>query len=144
MEKQTYLIRDNRIRQSCIEAIQNLPTNTDRPLQIIIQEDTRSLAQNRMLWACLRDVSQQVVWYGKKLDSDSWKNIFSASLKGQETVPGINGGFVVLGQSTSKMRVSEMRDLIELIHAFGIEHNVRFSDESARAREWANRSGSAA
>ncbi|POU43925.1 hypothetical protein C3374_22630 [Pantoea sp. PSNIH4] len=144
MEKQTYLIRDNRIRQNCIEAIQNLPTNTDRPLQIIIQEDTRSLAQNRMLWACLRDVSQQVVWYGKKLDSDSWKNIFSASLKGQETVPGINGGFVVLGQSTSKMRVSEMRDLIELIHAFGIEHNVRFSDESARAREWANRFGSAA
>lgn len=144
MEKQTYLIRDNRIRQSCIEAIQNLPTNTDRPLQIIIQEDTRSLAQNRMLWACLRDVSQQVVWYGKKLDSDSWKNIFSASLKGQETVPGINGGFVVLGQSTSKMRVSEMRDLIELIHAFGAGHNVRFSDESARAREWANRFGSAA
>ncbi|WP_333896614.1 recombination protein NinB [Mixta calida] len=144
MEKQTFLIRDNRIRQNCIEAIQNLPTNTDRPLQIIIQEDTRSLAQNRMLWACLRDVSQQVVWYGKKLDSDSWKNIFSASLKGQETVPGINGGFVVLGQSTSKMRVSEMRDLIELIHAFGIEHNVRFSDESARAREWANRFGSAA
>lgn len=144
MEKQTYLIRDNRIRQNCIEAIQNLPTNTDRPLQIIIQEDTRSLAQNRMLWACLRDVSQQVVWYGKRLDSDSWKNIFSASLKGQETVPGINGGFVVLGQSTSKMRVSEMRDLIELIHAFGIEHNVRFSDESARAREWANRFGSAA
>jgi len=144
MEKQTYLIRDNRIRQNCIEAIQNLPANTDRPLQIIIQEDTRSLAQNRMLWACLRDVSQQVMWYGRKLDSDSWKNIFSASLKGQETVPGINGGFVVLGQSTSKMRVSEMRYLIELIHAFGAGHNVRFSDESARAREWANRFGSAA
>lgn len=144
MEKQTYLIRDNRIRQNCIEAIQNLPANTDRPLQIIIQEDTRSLAQNRMLWACLRDVSQQVVWYGKKLDSDSWKNIFSASLKGQETVPGINGGFVVLGQSTSKMRVSEMRDLITLIHAFGAEHNVKFSDESARAAEWASRFGRAA
>lgn len=144
MEKQTYLIIDNRIRQNCIEAIQNLPTNTDRPLQIIIQEDTRSLAQNRMLWACLRDVSQQVVWYGKKLDSDSWKNIFSASLKGQQTVPGINGGFVVLGQSTSKMRVSEMRDLITLIHAFGAEHNVKFSDESARAAEWASRFGRAA
>ena len=144
MERQTYLIRDNRIRQNCIEAIQNLPTNTDRPLQIIIQEDTRSLAQNRMLWACLRDVSQQVVWYGKKLDSDSWKNIFSASLKGQETVPGINGGFVVLGQSSSKMRVSEMRDLITLIHAFGAEQNVKFSDESARAAEWAGRFGSAA
>jgi hypothetical protein len=97
-----------------------------------------------MLWACLHDVSSQVVWYGRKLDSESWKHIFSAGLKGQETVPGINGGFVVLGQSTSKMRVSEMRDLITLIHAFGAEQSVRFSDESARAAEWAGRFGSTA
>lgn len=144
MEKQTYLLRNSSVRQNCIEAIKQLPTDSDRPLQITIQEDTRSLAQNRMLWACLHDVSSQVVWYGKKLDSESWKHIFSASLKGQETVPGINGGFVILGQSTSKMRVSEMRDLITIIHAFGAEQNVRFSDESARAAEWANRFGRAA
>ncbi|MBA4822452.1 recombination protein NinB [Pantoea ananatis] len=144
MEKMTFLLRNSSIRQNCITAIQQLPTDTDKPLQVTIQEDTRSLAQNRMLWACLHDVSSQVVWYGKKLDSESWKHIFSASLKGQETVPGINGGFVVLGQSTSKMRVSEMRDLITLIHAFGAEHGVRFSDESAQAAEWANRYGSAA
>ncbi|WP_033750821.1 recombination protein NinB [Pantoea sp. NGS-ED-1003] len=144
MEKTTFLLRDDRIRRNCIEAIQQLPADTDRPLQITIQEDTRSLAQNRMLWSCLHDISQQVVWYGRKMDSESWKHVFSAALKQQETVPGINGGFVVLGQSTSKMRVSEMRDLITIIHAFGAEQNVRFSDESARAAEWANRFGRAA
>lgn len=144
METQRYLLRNSSIQQNCISAIQQLPTDTNKPLQVTIQEDTRSLAQNRMLWACLHDVASQVVWYGKKLDSESWKHIFSASLKGQETVPGINGGFVVLGQSTSKMRVSEMRDLITLIHAFGAEHGVRFSDESAQAAEWAKRFGSAA
>jgi len=142
MEKQTYLLRNNSVRQNCISAIQQLPANPDKPLQVTIQEDTRSLAQNRMLWACLHDVSSQVVWYGRKLNPECWKHIFSASLKGQETVPGINGGFVVLGKSTSKMRVSEMRDLITLIHAFGAEQNVRFSDESARAAEWAGRFGS--
>ncbi|WP_033748089.1 recombination protein NinB [Pantoea sp. NGS-ED-1003] len=144
MEKQTYLLRNSSLKQNCITAIQHLPTNPDRPLQITIQEDTRSLAQNRMLWACLHDISQQVVWYGRKMDAESWKHVFSAALKQQETVPGINGGFVVLGQSTSKMRVSEMRDLITIIHAFGAEQNVRFSDESARAAEWANRFGRAA
>ncbi len=144
MEKQTYLLRDSNIRRNCIEAIQQLPASPDRPLQITIQEDTRSLAQNRMLWACLHDVSQQVTWYGRKLDSECWKHVFSAALKQQETVPGINGGFVVLGHSTSKMRVSEMRDLITIIHAFGAEHNVRFSDESARAAEWSNRFGATA
>lgn len=144
MEKQTYLLRNSSVKQNCITTIQQLPTDSARPLQITIQEDTRSLAQNRMLWACLHDVSQQVVWYGRKMDAESWKHVFSAALKQQETVPGINGGFVVLGQSTSKMRVSEMRDLITIIHAFGAEHNVRFSDESARAAEWAQRFGRAA
>lgn len=144
METQRYLLRNSNVRQHCISVIQQLPTDTDKPLQVTIQEDTRSLAQNRMLWACLHDVSSQVVWFGRKLDSESWKHVFSAALKKQETVPGIDGGFVVLGQSTSKMRVGEMRDLITIIHAFGAEHNVRFSDESARAAEWANRFGSAA
>jgi len=144
MEKATFLLRSDNIRQNCISTIQQLPASSDKPLQVTIQEDTRSLAQNRMLWACLHDVSSQVVWYGRKLNPECWKHIFTASLKGQETVPGINGGFVVLGQSTSKMRVSEMRDLITIIHAFGAEQNVRFSDESARAAEWAGRFGSTA
>ncbi|WP_426607461.1 recombination protein NinB [Pantoea anthophila] len=135
METQRYLLRDSNIRQNCITAIQQLPANPDKPLQVTIQEDTRSLAQNRMLWACLHDVSSQVVWYGKKLDAESWKHIFSASLKGQETVPGINGGFVVLGQSTSKMRVSEMRDLIEIIFAFGAEQGVKWKSDTWREYE---------
>ncbi|WP_455865417.1 recombination protein NinB [Pantoea agglomerans] len=142
--KQTFVLRDSNIRQHIISTIQQLPANPSKPYQIVIQEDTRSLAQNRMLWSCLNDVSRQVIWYGRKMDSESWKHVFSASLKKQDTVPGIDGGFVVLGQSTSKMRVSEMRDLITLIHAFGANHNVTFSDESARAAEWASRFGDAA
>lgn len=135
MEKQTYLLRNNNVKQNCISAIQQLPTDTDKPLQVTIQEDTRSLAQNRMLWACLHDVSTQVVWYGRKLDSESWKNIFSAAQHQQDTVPGINGGFVVLGKSTSKMRVSEMRDLIEIIFAFGAEQGVNWKTETWRDYE---------
>ncbi|MBN7122870.1 hypothetical protein BSU01_14290 [Erwinia billingiae] len=142
--KQTFVLRDSNIRQHIISTIQQLPANPSKPYQIVIQEDTRSLAQNRMLWSCLNDVSRQVIWYGRKMDSESWKHVFSAGLKKQDTVPGIDGGFVVLGQSSSKMRVSEMRDLITLIHAFGANHNVTFSDESARAAEWASRFGDAA
>lgn len=139
--KQQFLLRNTNIRANAINAINQLQLDEKRPVVIEIKEMTRSLAQNRMLWACLNDVAEQVVWYGRKLTSESWKHIFSASLKGQQTVPGIDGGFVVLGQSTSKMPVSEMRDLITLIHAFGAEHDVRFSDESAQAKEWASRFG---
>ena len=91
-----------------------------------VREKTRSIAQNRRLWAILTDISQQVDWYGQKLSPEDWKNVFSASLKKQRAVPGIDGGFVVLGQSTSKMTISEMSELQTLMDAFGAEHGVKF------------------
>lgn len=76
----------------------------------------------------LGEVSRQVDWHGQKLADAEWKDVFSASLKRQKVVPGLDGGFVVLGSSTSKMSKAELSDLMELIAAFGAEHGVRFSD----------------
>ena len=96
-------------------------------LQVTLETETRSMAQNRRLWAMLDDVARQFVWHGRKLDATSWKNVFSSALKKQDIVPNIDGtGFVVLGISTSKMTVAEMSELQELIEAFGAEHGVEF------------------
>ncbi len=93
-----------------------------------ISEPTRSLDANAAMWAMLNDISRQVVWHGRKLDSIDWKNIFTASLKKMDVVPNLDGtGFVVLGQSTSKMTKREMSDLLELIQAFGAQNNVKFN-----------------
>ena len=86
----------------------------------------RSLNQNRMMWANLEDIAQQVVWYGVKLTKDEWKDVLTAALKKQKVVPGIEGGFVVLGARTSKMTVPEMTELIELSTAFGTQQGVKF------------------
>jgi|TARA_R110000868_G_scaffold267392_1_gene526680 hypothetical protein len=86
----------------------------------------RSLEQNRMMWANLEDIAQQVVWYGVKLTKDEWKDVLTAALKKQKVVPGIEGGFVVLGARTSKMTVPEMTELIELSTAFGTQQGVKF------------------
>jgi len=86
----------------------------------------RSLEQNRMMWANLEDIAQQVVWYGVKLTKDEWKDVLTAALKKQKVVPGIEGGFVVIGARTSKMTVPEMTELIELSTAFGTQQNVKF------------------
>ena len=91
-----------------------------------VKPQTRSLEQNARLWAMLTDISDQVEWYGRKLTQDDWKNIFTASLKKQDVVPGLDGGFVVLGVSTSKMTKGEMSDLQTLIEAFGVEKGVFF------------------
>ena len=86
----------------------------------------RSLEQNRMMWANLEDIAQQVVWHGVKLTKDEWKDVLTAALKIQKVVPGIEGGFVVLGARTSKMTVPEMTELIELSTAFGTQQGVKF------------------
>ena len=86
----------------------------------------RSLNQNRMMWANLEDIAQQVVWYGVKLTKDEWKDVLTAALKKQKVVPGIEGGFVVIGARTSTMSVAEMTELIELSTAFGTQQGVKF------------------
>ncbi len=96
-------------------------------LVIEIKEAKRSLEQNARMWAMLADVSKQVDWYGRKLTPEEWKHVFSASLKKQDVVPGLDGGFVVLGLSTSKMSVREMGELMELMEAFGAQKGVRFT-----------------
>lgn len=89
---------------------------------------TRSTEQNSKMWAMLHEVSVQVDWYGQKLTDDEWKDVFTAALKKQRAVPGLDGGFVILGARTSKMTVSEMSELIELMTAFGVERGVQFKD----------------
>lgn len=90
------------------------------------EEPTRSLEQNALMWPLLDCLAKQVDWYGQKLTSEEWKDVLTASLKKQKAVPGIDGGFVVLGTRTSKMPKKEFSDLIELIYAFGADKGVKF------------------
>ena len=96
-------------------------------LEIVVRPAKRSAEQNRRMWAMLEEISQQVDWYGRHLTSEEWKHVFTAALEKQDVVPGIGGGFVVLGKSTSSMSVAEMCELQTLMEAFGAEHDVRFS-----------------
>lgn len=95
-------------------------------LVLEVRPEKRSDAQNRRLWAMLRDISEQVNWHGNRLSDEEWKDVFTAALKRQKVVPGLDGGFVVCGQRTSKMTKAEMSELQELMEAFGAQQGVRF------------------
>jgi hypothetical protein len=100
-----------------------------KPYVIEVKPLTRTVAQNDLMWAILGELAQQVVWHGQKLTPCNWKDVLTAALKRQAVVPGIDGGFVVLGQRTSKMTVKEMSEVIELAYAFGAQNGVKFKDE---------------
>ena len=90
----------------------------------------RNGAQNDRLNAMCGDVAKQVVWHGQRLSRDDWRHMFVASFrKGQKVVPGIDGGFVVLGASSRQLTEAECSEVIELLFAFGAEHNVQWRNE---------------
>jgi hypothetical protein len=99
-------------------------------VRVEFKRPRRSLPQNDRMWAMLTDVATQLPWHGIKLSPDDWKLIFLDALKRElRMVPNLDGsGFVNLGRSSSDLSKEEMTDLIDLIGAFGAEHNVVFHD----------------
>ena len=97
------------------------------------EDHPRSLDQNAKLWSMLTDISQQLLWpvdgETQHLSKEDWKVIMTAGLKREQRIAkGAWGGFVMLGTPTSKMKKSEMSELLEIIACFGVEHGVVFSD----------------
>jgi len=90
----------------------------------------RTYPQNSKMWAMLTEIATQVKWCDQQLSPDDWKTIFLHSLKRElRCVPNLEGnGIVVLGRSSSSLTKQDMSDMIELMHAFGAEHGVRFAD----------------
>lgn len=98
-------------------------------VEVIFRERTRTLDQNDALWARLKDISDQLDWHGQKLTKEEWKDYFMHALKRAKWVPAEWGGMIPIGMSTSALRVSDMRDLIELINEFAARHGVVFKNE---------------
>lgn len=125
MTKRVLYLVNHAVRQRAIEAVKDAPPG----YSVTLAEPSRTLPQNARMWACLSDISRQVVWHGRKMDSESWKAVFTSALKKMEVVPNLDGtGFVVLGTSTSRMSKAEMADLMTLIDAFGAERGVLWTE----------------
>lgn len=100
------------------------------PVLLTLGRPRRSLDQNKKMWPMLNDIATQIKWFDQELNTKQWKDLLTAAYKEQDCVPGINGGVVFFGLETSKLRVDDFSELIELIYAFGAEKNVKWSEKS--------------
>lgn len=116
-----------------------------RPLTLTLSDkrSRRSLEQNNKMWAMLTDISKQVQWPVNGvltwMSTEEWKDVLSAAVKqangeGMRIAQGVDGGFVFLGQRTSRMSVKELGELIEFMYAFGSDRNVLWSEPIPK--EW--------
>jgi len=144
--KQQFHLVNDAIKQNAISYIRDLPVDQKRPLVLDIKEPTRTIEQNKKMWPLLKDLSDQVIWFGNKYDSDDWKDLITALVakskkQEQRMAPGLDGGVVMFGQRTSKMNVRQMVEVIEAIYWFGTQQGVQFSEKSRLEIEWAKRWG---
>lgn len=125
MANPTFPLRNEMDRQRAISCLQKIDLSAGWTWTM--REEVRSDPQNRRMWAMLRDISRQVEWYGQKLSEEDWKHIFSAGVEKQRAVPGLDGGFVVLGISTRKQSKKWFNDMFLVMEAFASERGVKFT-----------------
>ena len=99
-------------------------------LTLEVRQEKRSDAQNRLLHACLSEISKQVEWAGAKRDVDTWKRLLTAAwlrARGEsvEVLPAIDGhGIDVVFRHTSKLTKAECAELSEFVMAWAAERGV--------------------
>lgn len=131
--KQTIFLRSEQQQQSAINAILASPLDNDRPITIKILEYRRNLDQNAKFHAMLGDIARQAKWCGRKLKPEQWKVLLIsghaiATKEGADVLPGLEGEYVNIRESSAEMSVKRMASLIEYATAWAIGQNVRFTD----------------
>ncbi len=106
-------------------------------LVLEVRPETRSDAQNRLLHALFGDVAKQALWMGASRTPEQWKLLFVsghaiATKLGADMVPGLEGEFLNLRESTARMSKARMASLLEYVMAWALDHGV----ELREARQW--------
>jgi hypothetical protein len=125
MGRAVIIIDGNYTRKTATDWVSKAPTGT----VIEFRRSKRTVDQNSRMWAMLTDVARQLKWHGERLEPEDWKLLFLDALgRENRVVPGINGGIVSLGTSSSKLTKDEMSDLMEVMSAFGANNGVTFRE----------------
>jgi hypothetical protein len=102
------------------------------PLDVRISEhrDSRSLAQNRLMWQRLAEIAEQVWPEGRQFDAETWNEHAKREFLPEETRKGkrkwrvLPGGERALCMSTSDLDVEEMGIYLTRLEVWAAEHGV--------------------
>jgi hypothetical protein len=102
------------------------------PVRLSLGRPRRSLDQNAKFHAICSDVAKQAQYMGKRLTPAQWKVLFisghaMATGIGAEVVPGLEGEFVNIRESSAKMSKCRMTSLIEYVMAWCAENSIEIN-----------------
>jgi len=138
MDTQRFRLINQPIRARAVRAVLSAPDD----YLCEIKPATRSTIQNAKCHAMLADISRQYEFECGKLEVEDTKRMLVdafARVKAAmgEPLPGygfsvpslIGKGVVQLGIQTRRFSKPLMAEFITYLHAWGVDHGVRFSDE---------------
>lgn len=124
--KRTYILSHQEARRRAIQAVQEAPDG----YSVTIAEPTRNGEQNAKFHAICSDIAKSgLCWAGKRRDAAQWKVLLvsghaTATKEGAEVVPGIEGEFVNIRESTALMSKRRGSSLIEYAVAFCAQNYI--------------------
>jgi len=79
----------------------------------------------------IADIAKQIDYLGKKRTLDEWKTLLIsahsiATKEGAEVIPGIEGEYVSIRESSASMSVARMTSLMDYVEAYGTINGVKF------------------
>lgn len=119
-DKKTFYLVNDRVRANALHEIEQAP---DRYV-VTIAEPTRSSDQNAMFHAICGDIAKSGhLFIGKPRKPEVWKVLLisahaAATSEGSEVVPGLEGEFVNIRESSALMSVRRAASLITYTLAF--------------------------
>jgi hypothetical protein len=124
-----FILAHAEARRRAIRAVQEAPDG----YKVLISEPRRTDGQNARFHAMVDDIARQREWMGKKRTADQWKVLLVsghaiATQEGSEILPGLEGEFVNLRESTAQMSVRRGASLIEYTRAYGDINGVKWSE----------------
>lgn len=117
-----YVLAHDLARRRAVEAVANAPAGW----VVTVKEATRSLDQNAKFHAMCSDMNG-VPYYGKARNAEDWKTLFVsghtiATGGTAEIIPGLEGEFVNIRESTARMSKSRGSSLIDYTGAYIAQH----------------------
>ena len=126
MTRQVFILSHPTARQRAQQALQ-AANDGDK---VVISPPTRSGDQNAIFHALCGDIAKSgIEWMGKRRTADEWKVLLVighsvATKRCAEIVPGLEGEFVNLRESTASMDKARGSSLIEYTMAFMANHEL--------------------
>ena len=127
MDNKFVLLPNHPARSNAIQAVREAPDYW----VVKIGPPTRNLDQNALFHSLCGDVAKSgIQWMGKPRSAIQWKSLFvsghaMATGLGADVMPGLEGEFVNLRESTATMSKKRATSLIEYVLAWCAENEVK-------------------